>query len=322
MQIRRKYNEKNIHILFNSYVTLNISGCSATTNIGTSKTSANNTLPSLNFAKLGEEAPTKNFDYEYDKNISFTGDCEVFKLVSKDIDKEKFKELAKKFSINIDDVAKILYNDTSKNFYFGTEISYLSVEKSGKLIYSLNRKSDPTKKGKFKPLSDNEAIKAAKDFLKSNGLLPNEFYVSSVVDGLVSEYADGTKDLENRQVIFHRKVNSKEVLGVSRIQVDVGENGLIERVASLYSDIEPYTKYKLIDINTAVDSLKKDKGLEIFNSGKQPKKCKINKIELTYFENSNVKDNSYLYPVYKFTGQTIDEDGKEAEYTGIIQAVE
>jgi hypothetical protein len=319
---------KKIFILsVTAILTFSIIGCSNQKNNAIQKEQKNVInavikLPELRFAQVGEEPPNKNFQYEYDKNISFNGDIEVFKLVSRNIDKAKFKDLAKKFSMTIDDDNKIVHDSNTKSFYFGTDKNYLSVEEGGRFIYALNKNTDLNKKGKFKLPTDSDVSKIAKDFLEKNGLLPNDFFVSSVTNGLVAEYADGTRNVESKQVVFQRKVKGKEVLGVSRIQVDMGENGIIERIASSYRDTVAYTNGKFINIDKAVENLKNNRGLEVFKGGRQPEKCKIKKIEVAYFENPHSDTELYLYPVYKLIGETIDENGKVDEYTGIIQAIE
>lgn len=278
-------------------------------------------VPHLEFALQGESSPEKNFPYELKIDTTFTGKGDIYKLKSKNINNIKFKELANKFSLFPSD-NEIIYDQFS-GFMYNKDNKYISVEESGRLIYSIENPVDLNKKGKIKLLSDSEVKKIAKEFLADRGLLPSDFYIDSVGEGLVCEYADGTKDIVNKQVTFHRKINGKEVLGVSRIQIDVGENGQVERVAIIYNDYEPYTKKDLKPIKQAIEELKNDKGLENFEKGLHPQKCIIDKVELVYFEQPDVNSpQSFIYPVYKFTGKTIDNQQNEADYTGIIEATE
>lgn len=273
----------------------------------------------LNIPLPGEASEEKDFEYEIADLQQFSGQVEVYKLNSRNIDKKGFKDIAKKLSLNPSD-EQIKTGEKTITYSEGDKL--LLVEPTGRWIYSIRNNLDLNRKGKIKLLSDNEAKKVAKDFLESKGFLPSEFFISNVRDGLVNQYSDGTEEAVNKQVVFHRKINGKEVLGVSRIVVQVGENGIIEGVSSVYNNYSFYTKKDLKDVYKAMDELKKNKGLENFEQGKKIKKVKVNKVELVYFEQPNIFDQPYLYPVYKFTGKGIDEKGNEVNYSGIIEAIE
>lgn len=277
-------------------------------------------IPPLKFSLPGESGPVKNFKYEATNVSEFTGEINVYRLVSKNIDRTKFQEIAKKFFTNYTDDKHV--SDPKHGYSYKEGDRYISVENGGRLIYSVENDIDLSRKGLIPLPSDKETAAIATDFLQQRGLLPHDFFLFSVSDGLVTVYPDLSRDVVNKQVIYHRKVNGKEVLGVSRIQVDVGEGGIVERVAILYHDIEPFTQKSLKAVNMALEDLKNGKGLEHFGKGLQPKKCLIDKIELSYFEQPVIADQPYLYPVYKATGKILDENGVEAEYVGIVEAIQ
>jgi len=278
------------------------------------------TIPPLKFSLPGEPGPVKNFPYEARNVGEFTGEVDLYRLVPKRIDKAKFHDIAKKFFINATG-EKYVY-DSKHGYSYKEGNRYISVEDGGRLIYSIENDIELSRKDLISLPSDKEAAAIATDFLQQRGLLPQNFYLSSVVEGLVTVYSDLSRDVINKQVIYHRKINGKEVLGVSRIQVDVGEDGMIERVAILYHDIEPYAKKSFKPVTMALEDLKNEKGLEHFGKGLQPKKCQIDKIELSYFEQPEIANQPYLYPVYKATGKIFDEKGDEAEYVGIVEATQ
>jgi len=299
---------------------LSIAGCSSDKSFLMTSTKIKN-LPPLKFAKSTDPIPNKTFPYELNVEVSFSGELDIYMLINKEISKEDFKELVSKFEMSpIDNnysYSKDTYTYNRKNNY-----ETITAEQKGIFTYSVNQNTNSSNKKKVKLLTDTDAEKFARDYLTNANLLPDDFYVSSISDGLISTLADGTKEIQNRKVVFNKKIRDKLVIGECKIVVYVGEEGLVEGVYSHYKDLRSCGKKQIKNIQAALEDLNANRGLESFTKGVQPVKCVVEKVELCYYEGSEIDNQPYLYPVYKMTGYTLDEKGNKYAYTGLVQAVE
>ena len=299
---------------------LSIAGCSSDKSFIMTSTKIRN-LPPLKFAKSDNPIPNKTFPYELNAQVSFAGELDIYKLKNENLSKEDFKELVSKFEMSPIDSNYSFSKDT---FTYNHKNNYetITAEQKGIFTYSINQAVDPFKKKKFKLLADKDAEKAAIDYLTNANLLPNDFYVTSISDGWVTTFADGTKEVQNRQVVFSKKIRENFVLGECKIVVYVGEDGFVEGVYSHYKNLSSCGKKQIKNIQAALEDLNANRGLESFKENIQPIKCVIDKVELFYYESSDIESQPYLYPVYKMTGYTLDEKGNKYNYTGIVQAIE
>lgn len=278
-------------------------------------------LPPLKFAQPPDPIPNKTFPYELNAEVSFAGELDIYMLINEKISKENFKELVTKFEMSPIDSNYSNSKDTCTYTYKNNNET-ITAEQTGIFTYSIKQNTNPSEKGKLKLLPDKDAEKAAKDFLTNSNLLPDNFFVTSISDGLVTSYSDGTKETQNKQVVFSKKIKDKFVMGECKIIVCVGEDGTIEGVYSHYKDLSSCGKKRLKNIQVALEDLNANRGLEYFKKDIQPVKCTIEKVELCYYEGSDIENQPYLYPVYKMIGYTLDEKGNKYDYTGIVQAVE
>jgi hypothetical protein len=163
-----------------------------------------NDIPPLTFSLPGEPAPQRGFTYELKASVlKNEEDIDVYKLISKNVNKSKFKEIAGKLSFVLDE-AKITFSKENGYMYRDGD-AYINVEENGRLIYSSGKDSIDKKQNHILP-SDEEAERIAKNYLQDKGLLPKEFFVASVAEGLVQEFGNGVKDVITKQVTFHRYV--------------------------------------------------------------------------------------------------------------------
>lgn len=269
-------------------------------------------LPPLKFAQSAEPLPEKKFPYELNTDISFAGKFNIYRLVDKKISKNQFIELANKFEVfPLDD--SVTYSKDTSTFSYKNESLSVSAQQNGIFSYSINKSTSKQKKDKIALLSDIDAEKTAKDYLTKLDLLPEDSFTASI--------STSPSD-ENKLIVFNMKANNKPISGEAKIEVSVGSEGKIEGVSSFYRNYIPLGKKEIRDVQIALDDLKNNKGLEYFKSGIIPVKCRIDKVELCYFEGSDIENQPYLYPVYKMTGFTFDDKGNKFSYTGIVQAIE
>lgn len=293
------------------FLTLALTSCENDKSFLVSSNNLKN-LPSLKFSQPAEPLPEKNFSYELNTNISFAGKFNVYKLVDKKINKNQFIELSNKLEI-FPSEKNILYNKETHTYSYKTETYSFAAQQKGIFTYSINKNSNKDKSAKIAPFSDEDTEKAAKDYLSKLNLLPEGSFISSI---------STNPSADNKIVVFNVKTNDKPILGAVKIEVFVGTEGKIQGLSSHVSNYALLGKKDLRNVQVAINDLKSNKGFEYFKNGVKPVKCCIDKVELCYFEDSNIEDQPYLYPVYKMTGFTFDDKGTKYEYTGIVQAIE
>jgi hypothetical protein len=272
-------------------------------------------IPPLTFQDHGR---VQQFDCELRTHLDSPEVVEVYKMLTKKVDKATFLQIANKFSIL---PAEGKYSYTP---YFGYSLkeggTSLNVSDSGQITY--HRNISIQGRTNLQIPADADVEKIATDFLIKRDLLPTDFVFASVSEGIVSVYSgDYKRVVESKQAWFQRRVDGKNVYGVSKISVEVGDQGVLNSVVILYHNIQPYGKMPLKSVKAALSDLRKGKGVVGFDVDLKPTICFIEKIELAYYEQPDVPDQTYLYPTYHVTGRVIDEHGKESKYFGVVSAL-
>jgi len=293
------------------FLTLSVIGCENDKSFLANSNKLKN-LPPLKFAQPAEPLPEKNFPYELNTDISFAGKFNVYRLLNKKFNKNQFIELANKFEV-FPLYDSITYNKDTSTFSYTNESISINAEQKGIFNYSITKKPGKINNKKIALPADLDAEKTAKEYLTKLDLLPEDSFTVSI-----STIPSG----ENKLVVFNIKANNKPISGAAKIEVYVGAEGKIEGVSSHYRDYTLLGKRELRNIQIALDDVKNNKGLEYFKSGIKPVKCCINKIELCYYQGSDIENQPYLYPVYRMTGFTLDDKGNKYEYTSFVQAIE
>ena len=170
-------------------------------------------------------------------------------------------------------------------------------------------------------LPSNEAsAQLAIAFLKNNNLYNDRFAVSAVV-----EQYSGSKETDDynaycKSVYFYPSIDGMPVYGVSRIVVDIGDNGDIIGVSHFYKDIIESETVGLISPESLYESIERAELSSNINPSAV--KATINEIYLGYWEDAgSVEEQPYLQPVWVFTGVAVFDDGQEEPFDVIASAI-
>ncbi|GLI04893.1 hypothetical protein YDYSG_09230 [Paenibacillus tyrfis] len=270
-----------------------------------SANSANEKLTQINFPEVGGGVPHEEFQVELDKVEmekvrKINSEPSYFKHTSDSQIEDKVAKLKEAFNIQASGTKNEL----------GTKIEdekqYLEVFNNGVFHYHNKHRNESISID----VTDEKAKEIATDFLKKNNLLPNDFTITSVAhETLTNAKNPNDKKVLRKEVYFNRLLNGTKVYGISRIIVSIGDKGQIDTVFSLNRPIDPKgNPIKLKSIDNVIDDLKKLKGTVKIHS--DSRKVKINKIELSYWEDSTpTSTQEFIQPVYHLKGDNIDEKG-------------
>lgn len=274
-------------------------------------------VPALTLPQPGDSsAHDLNFKLNTKKK-NLPQELQIYKFKNKNIKENEFQKTAQKLGIN----GKVKGNSSSLVIEDGNK--YLEInKKSGKILYTNLRASEQT--NKTIPTNE-EAIRYATEFLQQMDWLPENFEVADVTDNTV---IDGTLNPEvdkgtvlSKSVHFYQKIDNRPVYGVSRIVVDIGNNGEIETVRKYHKEFDADQKYAIKSVESAVKELGKNKGIHsIEEGGTDPV---IEDVDVVYWEDAGEGDEQpYLQPVYVLKGKYKNSHNKETEFNGVIPAID
>jgi hypothetical protein len=169
--------------------------------------------------------------------------------------------------------------------------------------------------------SREEAEEIATRFLDEHGLRPERF------SNVRSVYQTSKRGLEKEKpymvtVAFYPEVDGCAVYGVSRIVVDIDENGDITALRSYYRN---FVFDRVVDLTPPEDFYDTPpKGLYGYgilthsNIENGTVSAKIVSVELAYWED---QDQPFLQPVWVFNGISLDARGVEREFQAVVPAI-
>ncbi|UCH50724.1 MAG: hypothetical protein JSV54_06825 [Chloroflexota bacterium] len=113
-------------------------------------------------------------------------------------------------------------------------------------------------------------------------------------------------------VDFPYKVNGASATGPgSKIEVSIGDNGEVVRLLWSWRQMSPISDRNIISQKQAYDDLIQGKGsLDI------PLDCEqviVEQVQLKYWLDAPSESQDYAVPVYEFTGECLDENGRHLE---------
>lgn len=286
---------------------------------------SNEKLPELVLPLPGEElASNVNFKTANMK-LPSVKEAKVYKFAKKNISTKDFEGQAKKLEIG--NVVKNKVDKAMGNLLIAEdENKYLEIEKDTGALTYLNKKARETKaRGNLNIPSNEESIKLATNFLNNLNWLPSNFKVVEVTEDSerpanvdVSEKGFVT----NKTVHFYKFISGNiPVYGVSRILVEIGENGVIESVRKFHKDEVEQSSYSLKTPEAAIDELKR--GNAIHDIAPDSLDADIEQIDLAYWEDAGSIDNQpFLQPVYVIKGKYNKLDKSNSEkFNAIVPAV-
>jgi hypothetical protein len=147
----------------------------------------------------------------------------------------------------------------------------------------------------------------AKDFLKKNGLLPNEAYLIGVEKTEIAELKPGEKKVgetmvTGAQINFGFKLDNIPVVGPgAKISVNFGSDGEVVGLFKAWRGVE---KGRNISTVTPKDALEKFKNSKVFAELDEQSKVNIKKFYLGYYALPAFEPQDYLLPMYIFEGET------------------
>jgi|GEM_PF-981988 len=263
-----------------------------------------------------------------------------FKLSLESMDSSELPEKQqvykfKKFNITLEDARKKAaqfdpsfekaapkQNAQLNSYSFENETVLVEIEKdTGKMYYQ--DKTYPSEVAKNIP-SDEEAVASAEEFLEKFGWLPETFEpagvtANTIVPGDVNSETEAGDYVSTKTVHFYQKIDQLPVLGVSRIMVEVGDNGQIVSARKYHKEVGAFTSYGLKSVREAAQDLQTSKG--VHNISEDAKNVVLDKVELAYYEDpASLDQQTYLQPVYVFEG-TYYYEGKKVSFSGVVPAV-
>jgi len=239
----------------------------------------------------------------------------VYKFVQNNLSEEDFKALASQLGMSgtverDEEAARFVMRDGQKELRMEWETGmweYWDYEKSRK---------DPDPDA---IPSDDEVARIAAEFLKENGWLPDDFRLQAVTH-LTEARGFSAPITIGKVAYFYRYIGDVPVLGVSRIGVQVGENGEIISISKFFKDIEPAGNMSLKTVAAAYDEVKSGNAV-VRTDNPNVTKAAIQDVKLYYWEDAgSISDQPYLQPVYVFTAQATE--GATETLTAIVPAIE
>lgn len=283
-------------------------------------------IQTIDFPKIGAELP--NYTIKVDEINSPISkwksngikESEIIPLDTA-MNVEKINNLKNLFNLN-DSSEKSSENNIT---WISNNTDSLEINPSGVFAYQVkNDQADSEKKEVL--LADEQYKQIATKFLKDKNLYPKDVEISS---GLGKTTLQPANDLSQVKVIekivsFNRFKDGRLVHGNSRISVTLDSDGNIIKVFYDYRDINDKVAKKKVSLKN-IDLAFKDvhSGNAYISVDENAKEVKIHKVDLVYWEDSTpLSTNNYLLPVYKFSGKSIDNYGKEKDYTAIVNALD
>ncbi|MBH8560983.1 hypothetical protein I8748_02115 [Nostoc sp. CENA67] len=248
----------------------------------------------------------------------------VYKFVSKQISEQDFRSLSSKFGMKGQPKSDndrpdhkgdslLLLNEGTKRLLLNTQTGTWKYRDDSKIFQSTGANNIP---------SDAEVSRIATEYLKTNGWLPPDFQFQTVT-AVTEELSNlsQTPKVIGKSAYFYRYIAGQPVYGVSRIIVDVGNQGEVVGVSKFYKEIEDAGKQPLKTVDQAFKEAKQKKGTVTTDNPKL-KNALIKDVKIKYWEDSgSIDDQPFLQPVYAFKAEgKVNE--KTEEFEVIIPAIE
>lgn len=165
--------------------------------------------------------------------------------------------------------------------------------------------------------NDDETLKIAENILKQLDFELSDFDKGIVTNVTEQNSVNSKENITSKAVYFYKKINGKNILGVSRLIVVVGDKGEIQSVKKLFNEIDETKSYKLKlrDINSTLKDIKNNNAIIHYRGN--AKNIDITSVDLKYWEDS---ENDVLQPVYIIRGNSADKN--QDEFEGYVPAIE
>ncbi len=245
-------------------------------------------------------APTDLYFTMQSEDVDLPDELMVYKYQNEAFTEHDVAELAERLDLN----GKIFYNSENRQWSVSASGRILVVEQQSGMwnFRDIGSRYGIDAVSRIVP-SDDDVLELAKDYLNKVGIEAEEF--SSVGIGTTTE----NNTVTAKSVYFYQQVDGYEVVGASRLVVDIGHQGKLEGITKYYKEIEEDKVYKLKSVRQAMAELKSGQaGFQIPESIQG--QAKVYEVRLAYYEESGCSlENHYLQPIYLFTGEVETEEG-------------
>ena len=201
----------------------------------------------------------------------------------------------------------------------------LSIYPNGVFTFETTYDTD-RKDFQFK-MTNEDVGQYAKQFLTSQGLLPNGFVLTDKFgeQGVVFE-ENGIEQtvVTAKGASFQRVIDGIEVIGTSKILVMLNTDGVCS-VSSVYSQIGEATEIKLIDMNEALRRAKTNDSLLTWELNKlkgDKVEAVVDRVKIVYYDNPLDKNATHIQPCYYFEGIATDEMNNTSNFSIVVPALE
>jgi hypothetical protein len=173
---------------------------------------------------------------------------------------------------------------------------------------------------KDRAIADIEVGKIATNYLRKNGWLPDDFRFKSVGVRTESGNSPSSVKVLQKTAYFYRQIRGNSVYCVSRILVDVGNQGQILGVDNYYKNIVPAGTVRLQNVRTAFNLLRNNKGTITLGES-EIKTAQVKDVKIIYWEDAgSIKEQPFLQPVYVFEAEAKTKEGIK-KFEGIVSAL-
>lgn len=269
--------------------------------------------PDMFIAQPGQETPL-NVNYKFNANTEhLPKTVNVYKVVKNQANETTVRQLGEKFGLE----GTIELNNTLNQYILSDENHILKVDKSNKNYFSYMDLEVAYNLDINKSIvDDHTAKKAAETFLKERDLLPERFNNIKVVPQTSGSELENNLKVVAKDVWFYPTIDNKQVYGISRIIVTIGDNGSIEAVNNYYHDFELFKQEPIKTVQTAFEEMKQGKASN--NIAPEAKEAIITSVHMGYWEDP---DQVYIQPVYVFVGET-EIEGQNHSFDAVVPALE
>jgi len=231
----------------------------------------------------------------------------VYKTITPDISREYITRLMNLFDLKsqiIDQQRQFMVRDQDR------VIEIFKEPGTGYLRYCNDARLVTTKEARNLP-SEDEAIKMAEDFLKTNNLLPENIFFVGVGYSEIRNYASNGETVSQGRtsiaVGFGFIIDGMKVTGPgAKASVVFGDDGEIIEVSKIWREIEPDKEKKIKTPEEAFAEFKQrwpdEADAEQFEKALIKTKVNISETYLTYYAEPGCIPQMFIEPVYVFKG--------------------
>ncbi|MTI82256.1 MAG: hypothetical protein FH758_15600 [Firmicutes bacterium] len=266
-------------------------------------------IPDLVMAQGSAMPASFYFAAEVNAN-DYPGTLMVFRYNDEPITEQEIMMLTDKLKMG----EYIIHNISDKEWVVHAKEKTILVEKdSGMWTYQDVSARHRNAMGGNNLPSDDSVVQLAKKQLNEIGIDPDTFSTVGVGNTTV-----GT-EIVRKSAYFYRQIDGYDIVGTSKLVVEIGRQGKVEAISKHYCDYQPYKAFQLKSIDQAMDELQQGKA-QYQCSQLLTGEATVYEIDIAYYSSPVNVPESFLQPVYVFNGEVISPDGP-LSFRAVLPAV-